>query len=308
MPHSEIISFGIVTVDDTYVVDGFPAPDTKHHYLSSHRFGGGQSATALVAASRLGCSCRWCGCLGDNELSDFIRQVWEEAGIAYDRIYDRPDAYPSHSLIINDAATGSRTIMWNETKVVRLALGERELALIDDADCLFVDQCMPDVQVVAARRAAAADKPIVSDIENIGHELVRETASLSNHFIIPAAMAASMFGETDPDRVLAKAIRFGRKSLVCMTDGERGSWFATADRPETVCHQPAFKVEPVVDTNGCGDVFHGAYAASLVKGFPAAERIRRAAAAAALKVRKRGGQAGAPDTAGLDAFLASQTS
>jgi sugar/nucleoside kinase (ribokinase family) len=50
----------------------------------------------------------------------------------------------------------------------------------------------------------------------------------------------------------------------------------------------------VVDTTGCGDVFHGAYAAGLSRGLALPERIRFASAAAALKARGRGGQAGIP--------------
>jgi sugar/nucleoside kinase (ribokinase family) len=49
-------------------------------------------------------------------------------------------------------------------------------------------------------------------------------------------------------------------------------------------HHPAFAVEPA-DTTGCGDVFHGAYAASLARGDALDERIRVATAAAALKAR-----------------------
>ena len=68
----------------------------------------------------------------------------------------------------------------------------------------------------------------------------------------------------------------------------------------------------VVDTNGCGDVFHGAYAAALartrntvesVRGQAIAERVRFASAAAALKATRAGGQAGAPRLAEVEQFL-----
>jgi sugar/nucleoside kinase (ribokinase family) len=69
-----------------------------------------------------------------------------------------------------------------------------------------------------------------------------------------------------------------------------------------VAHQPAFPVA-VVDTTGCGDVFHGAYAAGLVRGLGVMERVRLAAAAAALKATRPGGQAGAPTLAEVEQFL-----
>lgn len=304
MERTEILSFGIIAIDDTYTLDGLPEPDTKTMYVSTRRTGGGQSATALVAAARLGCSCRWVGHLGDNDLSAFARMIYAREGVAFDAGTPLPQAEPAHSIILSDMRTGSRTLMCNMDRVTEYELGQGDLAMIDAAGCLFVDQCLPETQVVAARRAAKSGVPTVSDIENLKIATIRETAELSDHFIVPAALAPEMFGEADPAKAVAKALRFGRKSLVCMTDGEKGAWFATVDNPDEVRHQPAFAVRPVVDTNGCGDVFHGAYAASLVKGFAPAECIRRAAAAAALKVRKPGGQEGAPTLAELEAFLA----
>jgi sugar/nucleoside kinase (ribokinase family) len=61
-----------------------------------------------------------------------------------------------------------------------------------------------------------------------------------------------------------------------------------------------------VDTTGCGDVFHGAYAAALVRGMGVEERVRFAAAAAALKATRRGGQAGAPTLEEVETFLRGQ--
>ena len=73
--------------------------------------------------------------------------------------------------------------------------------------------------------------------------------------------------------------------------------------PRTPRHQPAYRVE-VVDTTGCGDVFHGAYAAGLAQGVGTAERVRLATATAALKATRHGGQAGIPSRAAVEAFLA----
>ena len=90
--------------------------------------------------------------------------------------------------------------------------------------------------------------------------------------------------------------------MVVITDGDQGCWTLAADDLAQVAHQPAFQVD-VIDTTGCGDVFHGAYAAGLVRGLGVAERVRLAAAAAALKATRPGGQAGAPTQAEVEQFL-----
>ena len=63
-------------------------------------------------------------------------------------------------------------------------------------------------------------------------------------------------------------------------------------------------VVPVVDTLGAGDVWHGAFALALAEGQGEAAAVRFASAAAALKVQRAGGRAGAPTRAELDEFLA----
>jgi sugar/nucleoside kinase (ribokinase family) len=100
---------------------------------------------------------------------------------------------------------------------------------------------------------------------------------------------------------LARALWTPGKQLVAVTDGANGCWYATS--PEDIHHQPAFPVH-AQDTTGCGDVFHGAYAAALAQGLNPAERIRLASAAAALKASRPGGQAGVPHRSEVEALLA----
>ena len=54
---------------------------------------------------------------------------------------------------------------------------------------------------------------------------------------------------------------------------------------------PAYNVN-VVDTTGCGDVFHGAYAAELARGSDVETRLQIASALAAHKAQYRGGRGG----------------
>ena len=113
--------------------------------------------------------------------------------------------------------------------------------------------------------------------------------------------AAKLTGKANP-AAAAQALWTPGRAAVVVTAGPAGAWWLGPDDPAP-WHQPAFRVE-VVDTTGCGDVFHGAYAAALAEGLPLSQRVRRASAAAALKATRAGGQAGAPDRVALEAFLA----
>src|SRR5207302_9212365 len=114
----------------------------------------------------------------------------------------------------------------------------------------------------------------------------------------PWAFAKRLPGCADPDTAVTKLWRADRQAAV-VTGGEHGCWFVDATDPGTPRHQPAYRVD-VVDTTGCGDVFHGAYAAGLALGLGIAERVRLAAATAALKATRHGGQAGVPTRAAVE--------
>jgi len=100
-----------------------------------------------------------------------------------------------------------------------------------------------------------------------------------------------------------------QRKVVCITSGSEGYWFqkteigATGEiRPGAIEHRPAFSVD-AIDTTGCGDVFHGVYAALLSEGRPLEERLAAASAAAAINATHRGGQAGIPNRPAIACLL-----
>ena len=66
---------------------------------------------------------------------------------------------------------------------------------------------------------------------------------------------------------------------------------------------PAFDVKPVIDTTGCGDVFHGAYIAAKLRGYGIRQAAQFASAVAGLKVRAMGGRQGIPGITEVLEFL-----
>ena len=107
--------------------------------------------------------------------------------------------------------------------------------------------------------------------------------------VVAREFAETSTGERDIESAAARlATLCPRAELIGITDGENGSWvFPRGGEP---FHQPAFPVEKVIDTTGCGDVYHGAFLHALDRGLnyrKAAELASRAGAqnAGALGVR-----------------------
>ena len=142
---------------------------------------------------------------------------------------------------------------------------------------------------------------MVADFERIPGPAFHELFDLVDHLIVSQHFARLLTSEEDP-RLAVRKIWNKSRQLVAVTCGSEGCWYLSKPDPETLNHQPAFPVE-TVDTTGCGDVFHGAYAAFLARGMSLPECIRLASGAAALKATQKGGQNGSPTLEALLRFM-----
>jgi ribokinase len=258
------------------------------------------TATALVAAARLGARCAYAGVLGHDALSEYAIQRLARAGIELTHLKRSSNARPAYSTIIIDQARGTRNIFVDLQHVVGAAPDWPPAEVIQACRVLFVDYLGVAGMLRAADIARATGIPIVADIEATAPEMSR-LMDMADHLILSWDFARQTTGVSTPEEA-ARALWCAGRQVVVVTHGDRGCWYVAAAEPGRTVHQPAFRVE-VADTTGCGDVFHGAYAAALARGMPVDQRVRLASAAAALKATRAGGQAGAPTLAEVDDFL-----
>jgi ribokinase len=299
-----IVGFGVATLDLIMEVASFPVAGRKRPILSSEYHGGGLTATALVAASKLGAKTWYGGALGDNERSDMVRKILTGYGVGLPDVGFYPaEAEPIHAHVYVDRQSGERTIFWSELAAVPPVVNDETAKITLASQCLFADQFYAKSLLPLYRLAKKHHVPIVGDFEmvNDSHE---EALSLVDHLIVPAKFALRYTGCHDPADAVAQLLKQPSHTVVVVTDGANGAWFAERDNSQ-VKHQPAFPVD-VCDTTGCGDVFHGVYAASLVFGWNLETRIQTASAAAAIKATRRGGQTGAPPLQEVLTFLRSE--
>jgi ribokinase len=286
----DVIALGAVAVDSLVYVDAYPPPDTKVSVRRSLQQCGGLSATALVAAARLGASCAYAGLLGFDADSEFVSQAMLAEGIDLTHVAREVGAGPVHSTIIVGAQGDTRNIFTEHP--ARTGAHETLPAeeLIRSARVLHVDHLGIPGMIRAARIARAAGVAVVSDLERDEFDGVDELFSLVDHLIISEGFALQRTGAQDA-ATAARALWTPARRTVVVTTGANGCVF-TFDGA-AVQTQPALAVN-VVDTTGCGDVFHGAYCAALARRMPLDECVRIATVAASLKATRPGAQAGAP--------------
>jgi sulfofructose kinase len=286
-------------VDDLIYVDHYPLAGTKMPIEAQRREGGGLTGTALVAASRLGARSAYGGVLGHDALSVFSIQELAREGVDCTPVLRHNQARPVHAVVVVDLATAQRTILYTLAGYTGRQPEEVTDELVAKCRVLFVDHMAAVGGLRAVELAHAQGIPVVGDIEREDWPSTGDLMHQIDHLIVGCELAERVTGEDEPG-AMAHALSRDDRACCVVTAGERGCWYS--ERGGRVRHCPAFKVQ-VVDTTGCGDVFHGAYAACIAQGESVDTTVRIATAAAGIKATQPGGRAGIPDRVAIDRFL-----
>jgi len=292
-PEFDIFGLGTIAVDDCVYVDSYPLPDHKVRINREGRNVGGQIATALAAASRLGAHCAYAAVLGDDELSTAALDALQTAGIDCQFIQRTPGAGPIHSIIILDEKAGTRNIFYSVSRTAPVPTSQIDPATVANTRVLLVDQFGPDTAIHAARLARVAGAAVVMDLEWLDAPRLDEMMSLADHLLVPRDFAVAYTQSQTPAQAAEELHRRSQRACPAVTCGTDGCYYLHASA--TVQHLPAPRVESR-ETTGGGDVFHGAYAAALARGNDAPDCLRFASAAAAAFATRPSGWQHMPTT------------
>lgn len=286
----DVLGIGNAAVDDLVYLGSFPQPDTKIPVLEILRQGGGLTATALTAAARHRAQTAYCCALGSDELSIFTLAELEREGVDCTPVQRRDHASPYYSIILVDTSTGQRTIL-KQRGEMQPDITWITPEMITAAKVLLIDHLLPEAALLAAQIARAHAIPVVADIESPDFPGCEQLLPLINHLIIGEEVARRMTGLNQPAEMI-QALAAPERDCLAITAGAAGVYFAVSGGLPR--HIPALQVH-AVDTTGCGDVFHGAYAAALARGESVEQAVALANVTAGIKATRPGGRLGIPD-------------
>ena len=294
----DVIGLGGCAWDILGIVDEYPQVDEKKPLVAFEQQGGGQAGTAMVAAARLGGTTAIIGTTGDDELGEKIKRGFVDEGVDTSHLHTL-SGVPSHlAICITVAGTGQRTIFYRDETKGQLDPQQLERDFITSARCFLTDTHQPQAGLVAARWAKAAGIPVVLDLERDA-PISEKLLQVGDYPILPASYALELTGENTLGAAAQKLLAY-QPTVLIITRGAEG---AVAYTDQEVIEQPAFEVEPVVDTTGAGDVFHGAFAYGLALGYDLRQNLAFASAAAALNCRRLGGRGSLPSVEEVKQFM-----
>lgn len=299
----DVIGIGCCAFDMVLEVDHYPGPDEKLGGLPMRCQGGGLIATALVAVARLGGSCAYLGPLGDDYFAQFCVDDFRREGVDTSLISQVQGCSVAVAVVIACPEAGTRMIVAAARDVPTFPAADVPEDVIRMSRVLHVDNYHPAAALKAAEVARSCGVKVTMDLE-YGSDDLDGFLGLGDYVIVPREFTRRRYG-LDTAEEGARALfeetapQGGQAAIV--TAGSSGSF---AVWPGGALHQPAYRIN-VVDTTGCGDVFHGAFALGLARGWEMEKLLPFASAVAALKCRELGGRAGIPGEREVREFLAS---
>ncbi|NYE36001.1 sugar/nucleoside kinase (ribokinase family) [Nocardioides cavernae] len=309
---SRVIHTGQALVDVVVEVPDLPVRGQNVMAASATDYAGG-AVTVLVAAARFGAECVQAGAIGTGPHGDIVRRALETEGIA-------ASAPPVEGLdtgicVVMVEPSAERTFVTTlgaerRISVDSLATSEPRagdlvcvtgfsLALDSTRDPLlaWLPALDPDVVVVLDPGAAFADLP-----EGVRAAMLEVTDVWSSNAEEAEGLLRAV-GQEPPSDLAALTIAIAPllrgDAVAIVRDGPQG---CAVHVDGATTYVPGFPQTPV-DTNGAGDTHTGALLAEVAAGTPWVEGCRRANAAAAIKVTRRGPES-APTAAEVDDFLA----
>lgn len=272
-----IYNLGSINVDYFYELPHLPGPGET---LAATEFSvglGGKGANQTVAAALAGAEVRHIGAVG----SDSHWAIDRMAGFGVDTNFVRVTNTPTgHAIVMIDTKGENQIVIYpGANRAQDLNVITNAIASAQPGEWLML-QNETSHQVDVAKKARALGLNVAYSAAPFEVQAVKDILPYLSLLIMNAVEAEQL------SNAMALSVSGLPVSNVLVTKGSKGADWIDTKLGETVSIK-AFQVDPV-DTTGAGDTFVGYTIAGLAQGLSPSEALRRASAAAAIKVMRKG--------------------
>ena len=287
---SKIVGIGANVFDTLYNIPTYPKEDTKMRATASKTAGGGPVATGLVAASKLGEDVAYIGVLSDDNGGKFLKSDFEKYGVDTSLIETKSGYRSFASVLWLCADTATRTCVFDKGDLPPLELNDKQIEAIKSAEILMIDGNEMNAAVSAAKIAKENGVKVLYDCGGL-YEGVENLLALTDIMIPSEEFSLGVTGCDTAEEAAKKLFETYNPEIIVITQGKKGGIIYDGNEIISYPIYPAV----VVDSNGSGDVFHGAFAAGVVKGFDYLKCSHFSSAVSGLKCTGVGARESVPD-------------
>ena len=284
-----IICVGPIFLDRVVRIDSFPEKPIKLVAKGLEKRLGGPAAVASFAVSILGKNSELVSRFGDDDAAEFLQSELDEYNINFENSITVNGALSSQSHIFEDKNGERMLAVFNEKKL----LNEKTLPNFNftNEQTYIIDTHWIEAAHYDAKNTYDRGIKCVVDLDNFTKsQALEETINYSSH---PIFSEIGLLQFTNDKSVIdsLKSLYKSNNKFYAVTLGSKGVYWIDNGR---VFHCSAPKIN-AVETNGAGDVFHGAFARFIHANKTIQESIELATAAASLKCSRSGGIRSIPD-------------
>lgn len=296
----DILGLGMSLLDTVHVVDEFPAGSGVTEIRESAIMGGGPVPTALCAAAQLGATAGIIDRIGDDWRGHLIAEDYRKFGVDLKNLAKESGGQSSFGLVFVRKKDGERHLVFEQGNVAPIEANELPKDELSKCRILHLNgrhwpACIEAAQIVRESGGLVSFDGGANRYEAKFLELL----PIVDLLIVARDFAEQHAGSKDREKQMEVLADLGAR-VVGITDGEHGSWFRAG---EEKFHQPAFPVENLIDTTGCGDVFHGAFLSAAAAGHSWQECAKFASAAAAISATGLGGRGNLPSRGAVEGLI-----
>lgn len=284
-----IFCIGQSVYDITIPLDGAIRENQKYRVIHKEECGGGPAFNAAYLCAMWGENVELISRFGNDTYGKRLLEIASKAGIGTNYLIKDNEIETPHSYIFSNQKNGSRTLFNfpGEKKDVKYTYPDEEVSVI------LSDGHEPDISVGAIRYY----KNAISIVDaGTCRESTVQVAKEVDYLVCSEDFARQYTGRAinldDPKRacqIFEEVEKINHKHAV-ITLGEKGLLYRRGGK---IIHMPAFKVK-AIDTNGAGDIFHGAFAYGMHKKFDFYDVLKISSMASAISVQTLGAQSSIP--------------
>ncbi|MDD4371160.1 MAG: PfkB family carbohydrate kinase [Anaerostipes sp.] len=261
----------------------------KYRITEQFECGGGPALNASFLIAKWGAPVQLISRIGDDEYGERIKKVLEEQKVGLDYLIPDKKIKTPYSFIFSNKGNGSRTLFNFPGELEEVVFSMPE----ENVDVILSDGHEPEITLQAVKKY----KNAVSIIDaGTYRESTYKVAKEVDYIVCSEDFAKQYTGKVinlqnseSYEKIFKEVEKINHKNVV-ITLGSRGLLYRQDGK---IKHFPAYEVN-TVDTNGAGDVFHGAFAYGVYKKMKLIDILKISSMAAAISTESLGAQTSIP--------------